>query len=366
MSLRSGQEQDVIFYISTPEVEFMKQSEDVVIVGGGPSGAYCAFNLARQGIEPVILDQSHPREKRCGGGISPAVLKKFPFVEKFRSRGFTFGNFKIISCIDTQVITKSLENGFCISRKCFDQGILEMAIQNGAKIVKEKVLDVREKGKIWNVITNKTIFSTKVLVGADGVNSIVRRKTVGPISTENLALTFGYITTSLEKDNATIRFLAEIPGYIWVFPGKDYSNIGLGSELKHGRMLKSLIDAFINSHFPRIKIISRYAAMLPSASNPKFFRLPCAGANWILIGDAAGHVDPISGGGILYALWGGELAAQAIESNDLKSFDKTWKEAYGGILEERCKNKEAFYDPLKSTISMFIGLANKTYFWPPT
>ena len=344
----------------------MKCVEDVVIVGGGPAGSYCAFNLARQGIKPVILDHSHPREKPCGGGISPAVLKKFPFVEKFRSRGFTFGNFKIISCIDTQVMTKSLQNGFCISRKCFDQGLLDMAIQNGAKLVKEKVLDVQQKGKIWNVKTNKMTFSTKVLVGADGVNSIVRRKTVGPISAENLGLTFGYFTTSLEKDNATIKFLAEIPGYIWVFPGRDYSNIGVGSELKHGRMLKNLLDAFINSHFPGIRIISRYAAMLPSASNFKFFKLRCAGGNWIVIGDAAGHVDPISGGGILYALWGGKLAAQAIEINDLKSFDKTWKKEYGGFLEERCKNKEAFYDPLKSTISLLLGLMNKTYFQPPT
>ena len=344
----------------------MKQVEDVLIVGGGPAGAYCALNLTKKDIKPTILDHSHPREKPCGGGISPLVLKKFPFVEKFRSKGFTFGNFKIISCIDTLLMTKSLENGFCISRKCFDQGILEMALQSGAKIVKEKVLDVREKGTIWNVITNKNIFSTKVLVGADGVNSIVRRKTVGPISKENLALTFGYFTESLKKDKAIIKFLAEIPGYIWVFPGKGYSNIGIGSELKHGNMLKSLLDAFINSHFPEIKIISRYSAMLPSASNPNFFKLPCAGANWILIGDAAGHVDPISGGGILYALWGGELAAQAIERKNLKLFDKTWKKAYGRILEEHCKNKEAFYDPLKSTISMFIGLANKTYSWPPT
>lgn len=344
----------------------MKRVEDVAIVGGGPAGAYCAFCLARQGIKPVILDHSHPREKPCGGGISPPVLKKFPFVEKFRSRGFTFGNFKIISCIDTQVMTKSLENGYCISRQCFDQGILEMAIQKGANLIPEKVLNVQKKGKIWNIMTNKTIFSTKILIGADGVNSIVRRKVVGPISKENLALTFGYLTTSLGKDDATIKFLAELPGYIWVFPGKDYSNIGIGSELKHGNMLKSLLDAFINSHFPGIKINSRYAAMLPSASNPDFFKLPCAGANWILIGDAAGHVDPISGGGILYALWGAELAAQAIERKDLKSFDNTWRDEYGWILEERCKNKEAFYDPLKSTISMFIGLAKKTYFWPPT
>jgi len=340
----------------------MERIEDVAVVGGGPAGAYCALELARRGIRPVIFDHSHPREKPCGGGISPPVLKKFPFIEKFRSMGFTFGNFKIISCIENQVMTKSFENGFSVSRKCLDQGLLELAVQNGAKIVKEKVLAVQRKGKKWNVLTNKTTISTKVLVGADGVNSIVRRKIIGPISGDNLALTFGYLTTTLEKGDATIKFLAEIPGYIWVFPGKNYTNIGIGSELKTGSTLKRLLDAFVNSRYPNIKIISRYAAMLPSASDPEFFRLPCAGENWILIGDAAGHVDPISGGGILYALWGGELAAHAIESSDVLSFDKMWREAYGKTLEERRKNKKAFYDPVKSTMSMIIGLANKIYF----
>ena len=83
-----------------------------------------------------------------------------------------------------------------------------------------------------------------------------------------------------------------------------------------------------------------------------------------MIGDAAGHVDPISGGGILYALWGAKIAAEALKNKDPKSFDATWRNEYGKILEERCKNKEAFYDPLESTMSMVIGLANKTYFWP--
>jgi geranylgeranyl reductase family protein len=281
----------------------MKRVEDVLIVGGGPAGAYCAFSLLKKGLKPVILDHSHPREKPCGGGISPPVLKRFPFIEKFRSMGSTFGNFKMISCIDTQVMTKGLENGFCISRQCLDQGILDMALDNGARLVKEKVIDAKKKGNIWTLATDKTVFSTKVLVGADGVTSIVRRKTIGPISGENLALTFGYLADTLEKDEATIKFLAEIPGYIWVFPGKDYSNIGIGSALKNGSILKKLLDTYLSSHLPRVKTVSRYAAMLPSASNPDFFSLPSAGENWILIGDAAGHVDPISGGGILYALW---------------------------------------------------------------
>ncbi len=342
----------------------MKQAQSVVIVGGGPAGAYCAFNLVKCGIKPVILDHSHPREKPCGGGVSPPVLSKFPFLEELRPDGFTFGTFQIISCIDTKVMTKSLENGFCISRRRFDQGILEMAISNGARLISEKVVGIQKKGKMWNVITDKTTLSTKVLVGADGVNSIVRRKIVGPIGKEHLALTFGYLATGIEKGDAAIKFLAEVPGYIWVFPGKGYSNIGIGSELRYGSMLRGLLNAFIDSHYPRIKTISRYAWLLPSASKPEFFELPCAGDNWILIGDAAGHVDPISGGGILYALWGGELAAQAIENLDPNSFDRMWRREYGKVLKERCRDKNALYDPLRSTISLFVGLANKTYFWP--
>lgn len=342
----------------------MKCVEKVIIVGGGPAGAYCALNLAKKGITPIILDHSHPREKPCGGGISPPVLKKFPFLEQFRSKGFTFRDVRIITCIDTHVVTKNLENGFCISRKILDQGILEMALQNGAKLISEKVLNIQKKGQIWYVETNKNIFSTKILVGADGVNSLVRRKTIGQISPKNLALTFGYLTDSLEKEDAIIKFLAEIPGYIWVFPGKSYSNIGIGSELKHGKILNKLLNSFLKLYFPKTKIISKYAAMLPSASDPNFFQIPCAGVNWILIGDAAGHVDPISGGGILFALWGGKLAADAIEKKNPKSFDKAWKKAYGIFFQERCKNKDAFYDPVKSTLSIIGGLLNKTYFWP--
>jgi geranylgeranyl reductase family protein len=338
----------------------MEQS-DVIVVGGGPAGAYCAFELARKGTNAIILDPSHPREKPCGGGILPAVIGKFPFVEKLRSQAFTFSDLKIISCINIQVISSSLKNGFCVRRQLFDENIIEMAKEAGTKVIKEQVIDIKKKESGWLIKTNKGLHSAQILVGADGVNSIVRQKIIGPISNENLALAFGYITTNRREGLAIIKFLEEIPSYIWAFPGKGYYNIGIGGDLKNGRMLKSLLDGFINSHFSDVKVVSSYAALLPSAREPKFFSIPCSGKDWILVGDAAGHVDPISGAGILYALWGARLAAESIEKNDLQSFNSKWQEEYGKNLIENCKKRDDFFDPLKSTERIFAKLANKTY-----
>ena len=339
----------------------MKRIE-VAIIGGGPAGASCAIELAKHGVYATIFDHSHPREKPCAGGISIQVIKKFPFLESFRSIGFALSDFKIISYNDIQVMTEKRDYGFCVSRMLFDQGILSMALEKGAKLVKEKVLDVKKVRSGWKIRTNKEFRFARILVGADGVNSVVRRNTVGPISKENLALTFGYRAISVEDVQPTIKLLGEIPGYIWVFPGKNYVNIGLGSELNYGNMLKKLLDDFIHSHYSGIKIISKYAALLPSAKTPEFFSLPCSGKDWILVGDAAGHVDPTTGGGIFYALLGGRLAALAIKEKEVYSYDNMWRKEYGNTLIRSAKKKEEFYDPVWSTILILCGLATKTFF----
>ena len=332
----------------------MKRVE-VAIVGGGPAGASCAIELAKHGIFATIFDHSHPREKPCAGGISAQVIKKFPFLENFRSTGFALSDFRIISYNGIQAMTKKGDYGFCVSRMLFDRGILDIALEKGAKLATEKVLDVKKAGSGWKIRTNKDVHSARILVGADGVNSVVRRETVGPISKENLALTFGYRAISAKDVQPTIKLL-EIPGYIWVFPGNNYVNIGLGSELNYGSKLKKILDDFIHSYYSGIKIISKYAALLPSANTPEFFSLPCSGKDWILVGDAAGHVDPTTGGGILYALWGGRLAALAIKENEVCSYDYLWRKEYGHTLIRSIKHKEEVYDPVWSTILILLGL----------
>ena len=348
----------VSIYRSNLEIEFMKHVE-VAVVGGGPAGAFCALELAKHGIYATIFDHSHPREKPCAGGISTQVIKKFPFVETFRTSSFTFSDFKIISYNDIQVMTKKFDGGFCVSRMLFDQGILGMALEKGAKLATEKVLDVKKTRSGWKIRTNKEFHFAKILVGADGVNSIVRRNTVGSISKENLALTFGYRAISHENVQATIKFLSETQGYIWVFPGNNYVNIGIGGELNCGSILKRLLDDFIHSHYPGTKIISNYAALLPSAETPEFFSLPCSGKDWILIGDAAGHVDPTTGEGIFYALSGGRLAALAIKENSANSYDDMWRKEYGQTLIRSVKKKADFYDPVWSTISILFAKTSK-------
>jgi geranylgeranyl reductase family protein len=319
---------------------------EVTIIGAGPAGAYCAFELAKKGIYADIFDHSHPREKPCGGGISASVLEKFPFLERFRSKGGSPGALKIISCTGNQTAILGNQKGFYLSRQFLDEQILNMAVEKGARLIKEKVLAIQRKQNLWQIKTEKKVVETKVLVGADGVNSLVRRKTVGRIPNDNLALTYGYFVTGTEKELMTIKFVAEFPGYIWLFPRGDHSSIGTGSELKYGSLLKPVLDVFI-CNYPQIKIKAKFSAMLPSAADPEFFSLPCAGNNWVLVGDAAGHADPLAGEGIQYALWSGKLAAETLVNSELTLYDRLWREQYGNYFRENCSQKKFYYNPVR-------------------
>ncbi|MEM2145608.1 MAG: hypothetical protein QW279_09620 [Candidatus Jordarchaeaceae archaeon] len=218
----------------------------------------------------------------------------------------------------------------CVSRLKFDQYLLNMALDKGAELKHEKVVDIERKGKLWKVVTARNIYLAKKLVGADGVNSIVRRKVAVPFKNADIGICSGYYAESLGNEEISFYFLPYRKGYIWIIPRKDYTCIGIGClEATHSKNLRRELDLFIKRNRPNTKIISKWAALIPIIKDISTFFSHVAGSNWVLIGDAAGHVNPTNGEGIPYALLDGELAAQTIAEDDMILFEKLWRQVYG-------------------------------------
>jgi len=304
------------------------------ILGGGPAGAYCAYCLAKKDVYPVIFDHSHPREKACGGLVSPLTQELFPFINRLPVEHSVRNRIFFISPSGKQICCR-LKKGKLVgfSRSEFDQYLVNMAIDKGAKLINEKVIAIERKNNLWKVKTRKQSYMIKMLVGADGVNSLARKKIMGPLDKRDKGLCFGYFVKGIENKEITMKLLPQGEGYIWVVPRVQQTSVGIGcADISdfHGRRME--LDTFIAQHYPNVEKISRYAALIPNVKNVKTFNRPLAGDNWILIGDAAGHVNSLWGEGILYAILDGELAAQAIVENKSRLFDILWKKAYGRSL----------------------------------
>ena len=307
---------------------------EIAVVGGGPAGSYCAYCLAGNNHYPVIFDHTHPREKPCGGLVTPFTQRLFPFLKRLPIKRGEKSKLRLISPSGRQVCLSTRKGEFrSFSRLKLDQFLVNMAVDKGAELIKEKVIGFERKKDSWKVKTTRRFYYAKILIGADGVNSLVRRGIIGPLSKVDKGVCCGYLVRGLEKEDVTIRFLARRKGYMWVIPRDDQTSLGIGTfEASRSYGLRQELDIFIEQQYPNAQIVSKWAALIPNVKNFKTLQIPVAGLNWILIGDAAGHVSPITGEGIVYALLDGELAAQAVVENKPEMFNELWKEAYGSSL----------------------------------
>jgi geranylgeranyl reductase family protein len=337
----------------------------VAIVGAGPAGSYCAYKLAEAGIYPSIFDYSHPREKPCGGMISVIAQEFFPFLKALPIIHSERNTVNLIAPSGRRLVIRFREGkiiGF--SRLKFDQYLLNMAVNEGADLIEEKVIGLERKYGWWKVRTQKQSYAVKTLVGADGVNSMVRRNIIGSLSKRDKGVCFGYFVKGLEKENVTIKFLPTKKGFIWVIPRGEDTSLGIGSsEIGNYHELKNELDTFVNKFCPQAEKISEWTALIPSVKNTKTFRNPIAGSNWILIGDAAGHVDPITGSGMIYALLDGELAAEVIVENHTELFNKLWIKTYGQpLFLDTMLRGWVYKRPLLELYCMYLKIQSVTPF----
>ena len=328
---------------------------DAAVIGAGPAGSTVARLLAEGGARVVLIDHSHPREKPCGGGISARATAMFPELDRLRPQGRTGTSLRIVSPRGITVTVKGSGQTFAIDREILDGTLLGWATAAGAVLHPHRALSFERGRREYLVNTQAGTLRARVLVGADGIYSLVRRRMVGPIPREHRAFGAHLLVPHLSPPSALIRFFGDCRGFAWVFNRRDRSSIGVGLPWTLRKNWRRRLVSFFAEQSPGSGMGKPWCWSLPQATHIDFFKDAVAGTDWLLIGDAAGHADPFLGEGIHFAVWGATLAADAVLGGQPERYDRLWRDAYLPLFEKHLRRSRL----LESGVLLdgLIGLA---------
>jgi geranylgeranyl reductase family protein len=295
---------------------------DVAVAGAGPAGAIAAYDCARQGLRTVLLERERlPRRKACGGGLSSKSVNILPFspepvMEQRTGSGWVaFGSGR---ALDVDIPRP----GMMVCRESFDAFLAEHAVAAGARLIEGFDLEVvdQESDGLTLVPRQGQKIEARILIGADGASSVVRRqlfpgshpRTVAALEARVVPLAWARERLS---DRCMFDFGAVAAGYGWIFPKRDHFNVGVYRfrKTRASRDLRAVLAGFLaGSPFLREASIQDIAGALIPFS-------PCEGSlvkrGAILVGDAAGFGDALFGEGIYYALRSGMEAAACVAAH---------------------------------------------------
>ncbi|HXI38956.1 MAG TPA: NAD(P)/FAD-dependent oxidoreductase [Bryobacteraceae bacterium] len=324
---------------------------DVLIVGGGPAGSSCAWKLRDSGLKVAILDkQRFPRDKVCGGWITPAVLDELAIGPTEYARGRILQpvtGFRI-SCIGGQVVETQYGRpiSYGIRRYEFDEYLLK---RSGVKLYEGVTLKRLDRAN-GNWIVNGQI-CTRMLIGAGGTFCPVARFLGARVNRETVitAQEAEFVMDDCQLAGCAIRaempelyFCSDLKGYGWCFRKQNVLNVGLGRLDPHG----------LSRHAAEFVEYLRAAGRLSLDVSPALVghayalygrnSRQIAGDSVLLIGDAAGVAYAQSGEGIRPAIESGLMAAKVVLAAQ-GCYRRERLEAYRGLLLERFGNADSHW-----------------------
>lgn len=292
----------------------MNNKYDVIVVGGGPAGGAAAFFLGQAGRRVLVLEKEIlPRYKACGGGVSIHVLEQFPFSfepvieSKVKAISYAFGD----EIVTVHLPDQSLR---MVMRDKFDAFLLEHADAEIRQGVAVRAVEEKADGVIVETGEGERI-EGYYLIAADGANSVVARS----MGLRRKKLTAGAIEVEVAVPAEVFARFADQPlfifgevatGYLWVFPKSGHLSVGIGALHPKPGELQAALEGVMKRFGIPISGQSRKGHPIPVYN----LREPISTHRTLLVGDAAGLVDPFSGEGIRFAIKSGRLAAEAILS----------------------------------------------------
>jgi len=326
---------------------------DVAIVGAGPAGAWTAFRLASRGARVAVLDPSHPREKPCGGGLTGRALALVAAaidpaaLASVRITGARFRHGDRTALVDLDPVAPAIP--LVVSgRRTFDAALLASAVRAGACHLPHRVNGVRRTGSGWTIDTREGSCDAGWVVGADGVNSFVRRTVARPFSRADLSIAAGFFVHGRSGGEIDVVFEDEPAGYLWSFPRPDHLAVGVcaQADVSTSAVLLDQARTWIDRYAPG-GTLERYGWPIPSLTEGGLAREHPAGDGWMLVGDAAGLVDPITREGIFFALQSADFAADALLAGGNPSpgyAGRVRREIHGELLRA-ARLKARFFQP---------------------
>jgi geranylgeranyl reductase len=347
---------------------------DVVVIGGGPSGATAATDLARQGLAVMLLDRAG-RIKPCGGAIPPKAMEEFEIPESLLVA--KVNSARMVSPKNVAV-DMPIDGGYVgiVNRETFDEWLRQRAAAVGADLRRGTFVEItrdatgsaivhyrpRAKGShVDGVATDSSTSDdaagvaepgkatvikvrAKAIIGADGAMSQVAKQCVPGADKIRYVAAYHEIVRSpqLTNDNYSatrcdVYYQGKLSPdfYAWIFPHGDTASVGVGSANK-GFSLRAAVGALRQaSDLHGMETIRREGAPIPMKPLSRWDN----GRDVVLAGDASGVVAPASGEGIYYAMAGGRFAAVAVQRflatgdvRELRHARRTFMKAHGKVF----------------------------------
>lgn len=313
----------------------MSSRHDVAVVGAGPGGAAAAYFLAARGLDVLLLDRaSFPRDKTCGDGLTPRalrVLDDMGVLADAAALGRPVGGYEVVApngCATRATMPRAPgvpDFALVVRRRRLDALLVERAVAGGATFQPRVAVAgiEREPGGVRLVGDSggrAAVAHARVAVVATGASAALLTATgLLPRFPRTMLAARAYLEGAPRLvGQLQLRFdAAPLPGYGWVFPVSDTTaNVGVGylPTRRSPPTTRAALERFLQ-HRPLRTILDGARMAAAPRSYPirvDFLTAPTVGDGLLLVGEAAGLVNPLTGEGIDYALESGRLAAEHI------------------------------------------------------